>query len=81
MRTPLNGRKTHPLSEHALDVLESLANGRIESYRINAGVINRLMREDLAEPVTVLGQAPEKDKFYLRITDAGRAALARVPQP
>lgn len=51
--TPLNGSKTHPLCEHALGILKSLLNGPIPNYKINPGVINRLLREDLIEIVWI----------------------------
>lgn len=78
MRTPLNGTKTHPLSAHALTVLERIGEREQPCFTINPGVINRLMRDDL---VTIF-QAPygkQKSINYLRITEAGRAALSPSP--
>ena len=76
---PLNGTKTHPLSEHALTVLAAIANAPQASHTVNPGVINRLMRESL---VTV-EQMPSPFKAYrggdcsfLCITQAGRDVLA-----
>jgi hypothetical protein len=45
---PLNGTKTHPLSEHAYIALERLAAGPIPNGRINPSVANRLERSELA---------------------------------
>jgi len=50
--TPLNGTKTHPLSKHALEVIERLRLGPLPRTEINPGVWNRLLREpDLVEEV------------------------------
>lgn len=68
-RSPLHGRKTHPLSEHAIGVLRLLdRHGPLEGYAINPGVRDRLSREHLAE---------QSGKVW-RITDEGRAALAEA---
>lgn len=75
---PLNGTKTHPLSEHAREELRNLAKNPIPTVGINPGVVNRLLRENLAEVV----QLPSPFKAHkggncahLQITEAGRAAL------
>ena len=47
MKTPLHGTSTHPLSDHAIGVLSKLKNGPIARYKINPGVVDRLLREDL----------------------------------
>ncbi len=47
MKAPLNGVKTHPLSDHARGVLKRMVGGAIEAYTVNPGVRNRLDREDL----------------------------------
>jgi hypothetical protein len=47
-RRPLNGTKTHPLSDHAKGVLEVLAARPLLKHLINPGVRNRLAREELA---------------------------------
>lgn len=46
-RKPLNGEKTHPLSAHALGELRRVVARPVPRSQINAGVIDRLMREDL----------------------------------
>ena len=50
---PLSGTKTHPLSEHALHVLELLKRGTIPAQEVNAGVVNRLLREGCVELVNL----------------------------
>lgn len=80
--TPLNGSKTHPLTEHAKEVLRELdRDGPIPRSRNNPGVANRLHREALTETVrlpspfkTHKGRLIEHE----RITDAGRAAIESV---
>lgn len=76
---PLNGTKTHPLSEHALAELQDIASAPVPRVAVNPGVANRLLSEALVEAV----QLPNPFKAHkggncehLRITDAGRAALA-----
>ena len=72
---PLNGVKTHPLSEHALASLDDLQAGPRPAAQFNPGVVNRLMREDLVEVVDL--PSPFKTHKgraipHLRITDSGR---------
>lgn len=50
-KEPLNGTKTHPLSPHALSVLERIRLGPVPYQEINAGVIDRLLREGVVEVV------------------------------
>jgi hypothetical protein len=80
---PLNGEKTHPLSDHAWGVLEELLRGPMKRFLINPGVINRLDREGLIEPCEVV-HAPPRGKLRklsaIRITDAGRAKLKQEHQ-
>jgi hypothetical protein len=78
---PLNGEKTHPLSSHAIGKLRELLTGPQPACGINPGVINRYMREDLAEIV----QLPSPFKTHngnaiahVQITEAGRAVLAAL---
>jgi len=66
LTTPLNGKKTHPLSKHALSVLASLP---LHVHLVNPGVTNRLMREDLADIFNRGGVR------FLEITAAGVLAL------
>lgn len=76
--TPLNGTKTHPLSDHAKEELRNLCRAPIPCAGVNPGVINRLMREELAEIVSLPspfkvhrgGECP-----HLQITDKGRRAI------
>jgi hypothetical protein len=52
MVAPLNGTKTHPLSSHALFVLASVvARGPLPCFKINPGVVNRLLRTGQVEIV------------------------------
>lgn len=48
---PLNGTKTHPLSAHALEVMEDLRTRPLPRQELNPGVLNRLYREGLIEDV------------------------------
>lgn len=75
---PLNGEKTHPLSDYARGVLRMLALSPSPVCEVNPGVINRLLREDLAR------LAPHPSPFkvhkgkpieHLHITDAGRTIV------
>jgi hypothetical protein len=69
---PLNGEKTHPLKSGSIAALRQLARGPVCSHLINPGVRNRLTREALAEEFFSNG-----GRAY-RITDAGRAAIAKA---
>lgn len=74
---PLNGNKTHPLSDFARGVLRDLASAPKPRQEINAGVVDRLMRESLVEIVDL--PSPYKSHkggacAHLKITDAGRVA-------
>jgi len=52
MRTaPLNGTKTHPLSEHAKGELKVIASGPRPAQELNPGVKDRLLRGGLIEIV------------------------------
>ena len=78
---PLNGQKTHPLTPHATERLRQLLRGPIPANEINAGVINRFMREDLAELVML--PSPYKshkgsNTNHVQITDKGRTYLASL---
>ena len=80
MIKPLNGEKTHPLSDHAKGVLRALSRDAVLTLDINPGVQNRLLREDLARYVG--GYSPYakdrgrwRDELFMTITDAGREAL------
>lgn len=78
---PLNGSKTHPLSNHAKSVLSSIANRPMVRHEVNPGVANRLLREALVESVML--PSPYKsdkggDREHLQITDSGLAKLNEV---
>lgn len=78
-KKPNNGVRTHPLSEKALDVLDSLGRAPVPTAEINPGICDRLTREDLAEYVDL--PSPYKvhkggKTAHLQITDAGRKVLA-----
>jgi len=77
MMLPLNGTKTHALSEHARAELRVIADKPVPRQAVNPGVANRLLREALVESVmlpspfkTHRGRSIE----HLRATDAGLAA-------
>lgn len=77
---PLNGMKTHPLSEHALSELKDIAQTPVPRSSVNPGVVNRLLRESLVEEVSL--PSPFKAHkgaavAHLQITTAGRAAIQR----
>jgi hypothetical protein len=81
-RKPLNGEKTHPLSSHALDMLQTLqAQGPMLRGHFNNGLRDRLEREDLVE--VIHQSSPYKKDVgkeyrtadYYKITQAGIDAL------
>ena len=77
---PLNGKKIHPLSEHAIGVLREIAqDGPRPAQEINAGVIRRLLCEDL---ITLsMRPSPYRTRSgsvqYAEITAQGRDLLSR----
>lgn len=80
---PLNGDKTHPLSEHAWGVLAQLKRGPVPKVSINAGVSNRFLREELAEFVNLPSPFTShkgRNTPFMQITDAGLARLAEKDQ-
>jgi len=78
-RKPLNGEKTHPLKPGSIRVLELLLReGPQPRHEINAGVIDRLTREDLIEPVMATPRHHNRLYRCYRITDAGRAKLEEM---
>lgn len=82
---PLNGTKTHPLTRHAYEALERMTVAPVPSQAINAGVSNRLEREALGEWVDLPNPYPSSQRRqpvcpHMRITDAGRQALAARPK-
>jgi hypothetical protein len=75
---PLNGTRTHPLSDFALAELRTLTDGPRPRVVFNPGVVNRLEREDLVEVVRLASPfSSHRGKLidHLRITDAGRQRL------
>lgn len=75
---PLNGEKTHPLTDKALLALRQLKYEPIASQEFNPGITNRLLREHLVEQVQLPSPyASHKGKNieHLRITGAGRKAI------
>ena len=78
-KKPLNGEKTHPLSNHAREVLVSLADEPIPYSQINAGVINRLMLDEYVECITLPSpfKTHKGQKIrHIAITATGRGFLA-----
>lgn len=77
---PLNGTQTHPLSEHALDVLAECAHPYPVQH-VNPGVRDRFARAEPAVVEIIKHPSPFKKHkgspvdHYL-ITEAGRAILA-----
>lgn len=77
---PLNGKKTHPLSAHALDVLRGLTkNGPRPAQEINAGVVRRFLCEDLIvlTPRPSPYRTGKGNVLYAEITAQGREVVAR----
>lgn len=82
---PLNGTKTHPLSEHSRIVLVRLLQGAIPTQEINPGVVNRLTHGKPWEQLAWIVTRPSPYKTHrgrpiahLEITDAGKAYLHGV---
>lgn len=61
---PLSGEVTHPLSKHAISVLDDIKVAPVPTSEINPGVVNRLLRDgrvelvDLPSPFKRGGKAP-----------------------
>lgn len=64
-----------PLSRHAIGALRVLECGPVRRNTFNPGVVDRLTRGMLAELVPGIYRGREVQ--HLRITEAGRAALAK----
>jgi len=77
-RKPLNGERTHPLSQHALSTLRRIAVAPVPRQEVNPGVANRLEREELVRGLQLKSPyASRKGTVeHLEITEAGRSALA-----
>jgi hypothetical protein len=65
-----------PLSRHAICALRVLSHGQVPRNTFNPGVVDRLTRGTLAELVQGIHRGREVQ--HLRITSAGRAALAQA---
>ena len=77
-RTPLNGTKTHPLTEVAKEALREIARSPVPRTRINPGLVNRLRRGELVESVML--PSPFKthkgrEIEHLAISDKGRDVI------
>lgn len=78
MIAPLNGTRTHPLSEKAKDALRGLLAHPQPSQEYNPGVVNRLLREALVELVDLPSpyRTRKGNVSHLQITEAGRKVIA-----
>lgn len=79
-RQPLNGRKLHPLSRHAIQVLHDLP---LPAQEVNPGVVRRLMAERLAEIAqrrSPYAKHNDGNCDHLVRTEAGRAALEALEE-
>jgi len=77
-RMPLNGTKTHPLSEYAREELRNIATEPVPRQSVNPGVANRLLREGLVSEVQTVSPFKRHKGgsiTHLQITADG---LARV---
>jgi hypothetical protein len=68
---PPHGEKTHPLRPGSIEVLRRLARYPIARREINAGIRERLAREDLAR---------EGEGDLWTITPTGLQRLAEIPK-
>jgi len=71
---PLNGEKTHPLSDAAKKVMRELASSPKMSWEINPGVMNRFQREGLADAHHVKWKGQWKSE--IRLTPKGLALVS-----
>lgn len=78
MLQPLNGNKTHPLTDFAKAALSQIAKKPVPRQEINPGVVNRLLQESLVELIE-LPSPYKKNKgekiAFLKITRLGIARL------
>ena len=75
---PLNGTKTHPLSDHAREELRNIAAKPVPSQAVNPGVANRLLRECLVSEVQIVSPFKlhkGRSIAHLQITADGRAIV------
>lgn len=77
---PLNGEKTHPLSNHAREELRNINERPLPRSVTNPGVANRLLRENLVELVELpspFNVHKGRLIWHLRITDEGKKVLGQ----
>lgn len=83
MKKPLNGTKTHPLTQASIEVLRDIARqGFVPRQKLNPGVYDRLDRENLIETAPLPSPyKTHKGKWidHVGITEAGRLALRTPP--
>lgn len=80
---PLNGERTHPLSDFSRDELRRIERHPEPRQAFNAGVADRLLRGGLAESVELTSPYPThkgRKIEHLQITAAGRASLTPPPR-
>lgn len=80
---PLNGTKTHPLSEYALERLREIGQRPRPSMSLNPGVIDRLLRGELVEIVQLPSPFKKHDGkncSHLKITEAGLKLIDPAPK-
>jgi hypothetical protein len=81
MLPPLNGTKTHPLTDFAKKALGQIAKHPVPRQEVNPGVVNRLLRECLVESIE-LPSPYQKHKGggieFLKITKAGVDRLIQI---
>ena len=78
-KIPLNGTKTHALSDFAISKLRELENKTCPKQEFNNGLANRLLRESLVEIVMLPSPFKTHNKkslAHLAITEAGRNLIA-----
>ncbi len=73
-KPPLNGTKTHPLTEHGFSALKQLRSGPLPAQSFNPGVIDRLLRESLIE----LKDGPSPYSMPIRLTPTDASASVSV---
>jgi len=79
---PLNGTKTHPLTDHAREQLLDIAAKPVPRQDVNPGVANRLLRECLVSEVMLTSPFKThkgKSIAHLQITTDGRERLGLPP--
>ena len=80
--SPLNGSKTHPLTEHGWRALSLLStSAKMPAQMLNPGVVNRLLREGLVEiyPAPTPYPTRKGNILWLQINPAGREKIRERP--